>query len=166
MNIAPVLTPEKLSQWAEDARANGRRIVFTNGVFDILHIGHADYLFRARELGDLLIVGVNDDASVRRLNKAPERPVNPESARAALVASLKPVDAVVIFPQDTPLEIILSIMPDVLVKGGDYDPEETDPESKKYMVGAAEVKAAGGKAIALSLVEGFSTTSIIGRLRK
>jgi D-beta-D-heptose 7-phosphate kinase/D-beta-D-heptose 1-phosphate adenosyltransferase len=131
--------------------------VFTNGVFDLLHPGHVDLLTAARAAGDALIVGVNSDASVRRLNKGPERPIRTERDRAYVLAALAAVDAVVIFDEDTPLEIVRALEPDVLVKGGDYR-EET-------IVGANEVRARGGNVIVFPIREGHSTTSIVDRLR-
>jgi rfaE bifunctional protein nucleotidyltransferase chain/domain len=133
------------------------RVVFTNGVFDLLHPGHIDLLTAARAAGDALIVGVNSDASVRRLGKGPERPVRREGDRAYVLAALAAVDRVVIFDEDTPLELVRALEPDVLVKGGDYR-EET-------IVGAKEVRARGGNVIVFPLREGHSTTSIIERLR-
>lgn len=155
-------TVENIARWKDE----GEVVVFTNGVFDILHVGHVDYLTKARALGDKLIVGLNSDASVRRLNKGPERPINPESARKQILEALRCVDGVVVFGEDTPLELILAVKPNVLVKGGDYDPEERDVSNKAYMVGAREVLSWGGHAAVIPLVEGFSTTGIVGRLRK
>jgi D-glycero-beta-D-manno-heptose 1-phosphate adenylyltransferase len=143
-----------------------QKIVFTNGVFDILHVGHVDYLEKAKSLGDKLVVAVNSDDSVRRLNKAPERPINPEFARMRIIAALKCVDAAFIFNEDTPLEIIQEILPDILVKGGDYDSSETDRTSKKYIAGSAEVRANGGQVFTIDLVQGFSTTGIVERMRR
>ena len=148
-------------QWKE----KGETIVFTNGVFDILHLGHVEYLEAARAFGDRLVVAINDDASVRRLNKGPERPINPEQARATVIRALRCVDAVTLFHDDTPLQIISQIVPDVLVKGGDYDPNEKDPSSKKYIVGSKEVLKNGGRVITIPTVEGYSTTSILSRLK-
>lgn len=156
----------QLNSIVSDWKSRGERCVFTNGVFDILHIGHVDYLEKARQLGDRLIVAVNSDASVRRLNKGPERPINPEFARARIIAALRCVDAVIVFDQDTPLDMIKAVMPDVLVKGGDYDPDETDSSSKKYIVGSAELLAAGGVVKIIDLVDGFSTTNIVSKLKK
>ena len=135
----------------------GKRIVFTNGCFDLLHAGHIASLSQAAYFGDILIVGLNSDASVKRL-KGEHRPVQTEQNRATLLASLYMVDAVVIFDEDTPLEIIKSIMPDVLVKGGDYTPET--------IVGAKEVMANGGKVEIIPLVPGLSTTNLEALLRK
>jgi rfaE bifunctional protein nucleotidyltransferase chain/domain len=155
---------EELLQVVSKWKSSGDKIVFTNGVFDILHLGHVTYLEKAKSYGQRLIVGINDDASVKRLNKGPERPINPHHARAAVIAALRCVDAVVIFSDDTPLQLILACMPDVLVKGGDYDPSERNPQSKKYIVGSDQVIAAGGKVIAIDLVQGYSTTNIVERI--
>jgi rfaE bifunctional protein nucleotidyltransferase chain/domain len=157
----PELT-ELVRTWKEQ----GDRIVFTNGVFDILHIGHVTYLNAAKKLGDRLVVGINSDDSVRRLNKGPERPINPEHARAALIAALRCVDAVLVFTEDTPLKVIQAILPDVLVKGGDYSPEVRDRSDKRYIVGSDEVLQHGGRVEVIDLVAGFSTTSIVTRMRE
>ncbi len=135
-------------------RPRSGTLVFTNGCFDILHRGHAEYLRQARALGDALVVGLNADASVRRL-KGPSRPVNPEDDRAYLLASLAAVDAVVLFEEDTPRELVRALLPDVLVKGGDYRAEE--------VVGGEEVVAAGGRVVIAPLVPGRSTTEILER---
>lgn len=147
-------------------KADGKKIVFTNGVFDILHVGHVTYLKQARSLGDILIVGVNDDASVRRLNKGPERPINPQQARAVVLEALECVDRVIIFGEDTPFELIGATAPDVLVKGGDYDPDCTDPNDPTYMVGSDLVRQKDGEVVSIPLVDGFSTTGIVRRMRK
>ena len=152
---------EKLLQQIKSWREAGDTIVFTNGVFDILHVGHVTYLEQAAALGNQLIIGVNSDASVRSLNKGPERPINPEWARLRVLEALRCVDAAIVFSDHTPLELILAIQPDVLAKGGDYNPEETDELNKTYMVGSKEVKAAGGRAVSIPLVEGFSTTNLL-----
>ena len=132
------------------------RLVFTNGVFDLLHPGHIDVLVAARQQGDALIVGLNSDASVRRL-KGEGRPVRSESERAIVVAALAMVDAVVIFEQDTPLELIRALEPDVLVKGGDY--------TEATVVGADDVRARGGRVVIVPLTPGHSTTAIVEKLR-
>jgi len=134
-----------------------KKIAFTNGVFDILHQGHIYSLSQAALEADVLIVGVNSDSSVKRLNKGPERPVNDQDSRALLLASMVMVDAVIIFDEDTPYELITAIMPDVLVKGGDYRVEQ--------VVGHREVLANGGQVIINPIVEGFSTTGLISRMR-
>lgn len=158
-----------MKTWQEQViawKAAGEQVVFTNGVFDLLHVGHVDYLTKARALGDRLVLGLNSDASVRRLNKGPERPLNPESARKQVLEALRCVDLVVVFGDDTPLELIAEVQPDILVKGGDYNPQQSDRSAKDYMVGAQEVRAMGGNAQVIQLVAGFSTTSLVEKLRK
>ena len=132
-------------------------IVFTNGVFDLIHPGHVQLLEAARQEGTALIVGINSDASVRRLGKGTERPLMPEAARARVVAGLASVDCVVLFEGDTPLELIQSLAPDILVKGADYP--------RASIVGADWVEARGGRVVRVPLVSGFSTTSLVERLR-
>jgi D-beta-D-heptose 7-phosphate kinase/D-beta-D-heptose 1-phosphate adenosyltransferase len=149
-----VMTPETAARWRE--RPGAGRVVFTNGVFDLLHPGHVDILAAARALGDALVVGVNTDASVRRL-KGPTRPIRNERDRAHVLAALETVDAVVLFDEDTPLELIRLLTPDVLVKGGDYTPET--------VVGAKEVIARGGEVAIIPLTPGHSTTRTIERTR-
>ena len=139
------------------ARGEGKKIVFTNGVFDILHPGHVRYLRDARALGDLLIVGVNSDRSVKALAKAPDRPINGESERAEVLAALASVEAVVIFDEDTPHAIISALQPDILVKGADW--------GENAIVGRDVVEARGGKVVRIALAAGFSTTSIIQKIR-
>ena len=131
-------------------------MVFTNGVFDLLHPGHVRYLRQARELGDLLIVGLNADASVRR-NKGPDRPINPEPERAELLAALDCVDAVVIFDEDTPDAIVKALQPDVLVKGADWPADQ--------IVGRDTVEARGGRVVLMPVEQGFSTTAIVNRVK-
>lgn len=145
---------EEARRWRDALRP--RAIVLTNGVFDLLHSGHIDVLSAARAAGDALVVAVNSDASVRRL-KGQDRPVRAEADRVLVVAALEMVDAVVLFEQDTPLEVIRVIDPDVLVKGGDYR-EDT-------IVGASEVRQRGGRVVVVPLRPGFSTTAIVERLR-
>ncbi len=152
-----ILSEQELQQQLKRWRLQNKTIVFTNGVFDILHEGHIASLSEAASFGHILIVGLNADASVKRL-KGDNRPVNKEQARALLLASLLPTDAIVIFDTDTPLDLIISIMPDILVKGGDYTLEQ--------IVGAKEVKANGGEVKIVPLIEGVSTTAIIERMRK
>ena len=151
-----------VSKW----KNQGLNICFTNGCFDILHLGHVSYLSGAADLADVLIVGVNSDRSVKALEKAPNRPVNAESQRALIVASLESVDAVVVFDEDTPVELISKILPDVLVKGGDYDPHQKKSDHPKYIVGRKEVIDNGGEVKTIDLVEGFSTTSMIRKFNK
>ncbi|MCH2214745.1 MAG: adenylyltransferase/cytidyltransferase family protein [Flavobacteriales bacterium] len=156
-----IIDSGNLSAVTQRNRAKGKRIVFTNGVFDILHRGHVTLLNAASELGDYLILGLNSDQSVRTLNKGPERPINKEKDRAMVLASLQCVDAVVIFSESTPYHLIESIRPDVLVKGGDYDPNETNQSSKTYVVGS-DIQRANAKITAtIPLVDGYSTTAII-----
>jgi D-beta-D-heptose 7-phosphate kinase/D-beta-D-heptose 1-phosphate adenosyltransferase len=138
-------------------RRDGQKVVFTNGVFDLLHTGHISLLEKSRQQGDMLIVAVNTDASVKRL-KGPERPINTEIDRAMVLGALTCVDAVVLFEQDTPLELIRAVKPDVLIKGADY--------SKDKVVGADVVEAAGGKVVLIELVKDRSTTGTIGRMKK
>jgi rfaE bifunctional protein nucleotidyltransferase chain/domain len=134
------------------------RVVFTNGVFDLLHPGHVDLLTTARSAGDALIVGINSDDSVRRLGKGPERPIRTAVDRAYVLAALAAVDVVVIFDDDTPLALVQALAPDVLVKGGDY--------SEETIVGASEVRARGGQVLVVPLTPGQSTTAIVQRLRR
>ncbi len=138
-------------------RMKGDRIVFTNGCFDILHRGHVEYLEEAASLGDRLVVGLNSDESVRRQGKGPDRPLNDQDSRAKVLSALRHVDAVVIFEQDTPIELIQALGPDVLVKGGDW--------SEERIVGAEYVRSYGGDVRSLKLVEGFSTTALIEKVR-
>lgn len=135
----------------------GEKVVFTNGVFDLLHIGHITYLAKAAELGDKLIIGLNADSSVKRI-KGENRPVNDQNSRAALLAALFFVDAIVVFEEDTPLNLISTLLPDILVKGADYEIEN--------IVGAKEVMANGGEVKTINFIEGYSSTSIIERIRK
>jgi rfaE bifunctional protein nucleotidyltransferase chain/domain len=138
-------------------KRNGRRIVFTNGCFDLLHPGHIGSLEQARALGDALIVGLNSDASVRQL-KGPGRPVLPERERAEILAALECVDAVVIFDELTPRKVIARLLPDVLVKGGDWPGDQ--------IVGREEVEAAGGRVVSIPVVPGYSTTAILRTIRE
>lgn len=148
-----VMSWHSLAAWR--ARQSGR-VVFTNGVFDLLHPGHVDVLIGARTRGDVLVVGLNSDASVKRL-KGADRPVRSEGERAYVLAALEAVDAVTLFEQDTPLELVQLLQPDVIVKGGDYSPDT--------VVGANEVRARGGDVVIIPLTPGHSTTSTIDRLR-
>lgn len=157
----PILSREELVAVCTAERARGRRIVFTNGCFDILHAGHVSYLSAAAALGDLLVLGLNTDASVRRL-KGPDRPIVDEGSRAMVMAALRSVDHVTLFDEETPLELIRAIQPDVLVKGGDYDPAATD--GPNYIVGSEIVRDRGGAVHVIDVVEGCSTTNIIARI--
>lgn len=154
---ARLLTQPETAAFVANERAAGRRIVFTNGVFDILHPGHVRYLQAARALGDVLIVGLNADESVRR-NKGPERPINPEQERAEMLAALACVDAVVIFGEDIPDAIIRLVQPDILVKGADWPADQ--------IVGRDTVEARGGKVVRMPVEEGFSTTALVERIRR
>ena len=160
-----ILDREELVSRGRNWRAEGRKVVFTNGVFDLLHRGHVAYLSAAAGLGDVLVVGVNDDASVRRLGKGDDRPIVPEEDRAFVVAGLRAVAGVVLFGEDTPLDVIRALQPDVLVKGGDYDAACTNPEDPRYIVGSVEVRAGGGRVETIALVPGRSTTAIADRLK-
>lgn len=144
----------------------GDKVVFTNGCFDILHKGHVSYLAEAAELGDKMIVALNTDSSVRRQEKGEDRPVNNEEARGLVMAGLGFVDLLIFFDGQTPIHEISELIPDVLVKGADYDPHETDPSSKKYIVGSDIVRKNGGEVKVIDLVNGFSTTAIISKLKK
>jgi rfaE bifunctional protein nucleotidyltransferase chain/domain len=148
-----IMNWERARVWRE---ARPGRVVFTNGVFDLLHPGHVDVLIAARRQGDFLVVGVNSDDSVRRL-KGPARPVRASPERCYVLAALEAVDAVVVFDEDTPLELIMTLRPDVLVKGGDY--------TEASIVGAREVRRWGGTVAVIPLTPGHSTTSTIERLR-
>lgn len=139
-------------------RLKSDRIVFTNGVFDILHKGHVAYLEEAAALGHRLVIGLNSDASVKRLGKGAERPLNDQDSRAAVLAGLRCVDAIIIFDEDTPMELIQVIGPDVLVKGGDWAVDK--------IVGAEYVKSYGGEVRSIPLVDGFSTTNLVEKIRR
>jgi D-beta-D-heptose 7-phosphate kinase/D-beta-D-heptose 1-phosphate adenosyltransferase len=152
---AKILTLDEALGGREDWKSSGQSVVFTNGCFDLLHPGHVSLLRRARAAGDRLVVGLNSDASVRRL-KGEDRPVQDATARSIVLAALSFVDAVVVFEEDTPLKLIEALKPDVLVKGADYKPED--------VVGADLVCAYGGRLVLLSLEEGHSTTGIVARL--
>ncbi len=153
-----IFAPEdlhNLRKALDDWRVKKKSLVFTNGCFDILHLGHIDYLAQAADFGDVLIVGLNTDSSVRNI-KGPNRPVNSQNARAALLASLFFVDAVVMFDKDTPYELIKEVQPDFLIKGSDYKEED--------IVGNDIVRSKNGRVIAVDLLKGYSTTNIIRKL--
>ena len=153
-----ILSQEALLAAIAPLREQGRRLVFTNGCFDILHPGHVDLLARARAEGDALILGLNSDESVRRQNKGPGRPINSFPVRAFVLAHLGSVDFVTGFDQDTPLELIRAVGPQVLIKGGDWAPER--------IVGRDIVEAGGGRVLSLPLIPGFSTTALVARIRE
>ena len=162
---AKIHSLETLLKTAAVWRFKKDTIVFTNGCFDILHRGHIDYLAKASDLGKKLILGLNSDASVRLLNKGNSRPLQDERSRAMILASLGFVSAVVLFNEETPEDLIRSVKPDVLVKGADYDANESDPKSKKYIVGSDHVKAYGAQVKTIEFLEGFSTSAIENRIK-
>jgi rfaE bifunctional protein nucleotidyltransferase chain/domain len=147
---------QALKTMVKDWQSQGQKVVFTNGCFDILHLGHVDYLEKSKSLGDKLVVGVNSDTSVKRL-KGLDRPVNNENSRSRIIASLMFVDAAIIFAEDTPLELITALKPDILVKGKDYNISN--------IVGADIVLANGGKVSTVELVDGYATSSIINKIK-
>jgi len=155
MQASPLLTGTEAKRVVDSLKAQGKTVVFTNGCFDILHPGHVTYLSQAKALGDVLVIGLNSDASVRRL-KGPSRPIMPEADRAFMLLALKAVDYVVIFDEATPMELISQLRPSIHVKGGDYQVDDL-PETKI-------VKSYGGEVKILGFVEGQSTTDIIGRI--
>lgn len=152
-----IVTREQLVEQLQAFRARGSRIVFTNGCFDLMHVGHTRYLQAAKALGNLLVVGVNSDESVRSLDKAPDRPIVPEAQRAEVLAALGCVDFVVVFSESDPKALITAVQPDVLVKGGDW--------SLDRIIGRDVVEARGGLVRTIPLVPGFSTTALIHRIR-
>ena len=152
-----VVTKAELVPLLERARREKQRIVFTNGCFDLMHIGHTRYLQAAKALGDILVVGVNSDASVKSLKKAPDRPIVAEAQRAEVVAALECVDYVVMFPEPDPLNLITALQPDVLVKGGDWPIDQ--------IIGREVVERRGGTVKTIPLVPGMSTTALIQRIR-
>jgi D-beta-D-heptose 7-phosphate kinase/D-beta-D-heptose 1-phosphate adenosyltransferase len=154
--IEKILSPGQMLRERQRLRADGKRLVFTNGVFDLLHVGHVRYLEQASELGDALLVAINSDRTVREL-KGPDRPVFDQAERAEILAALRCVDYVTVFDNVSPRSLITELLPDVLVKGGDYQLDQIH--------GREEVEAAGGKVISLPFVEGTSTTTLIERIR-
>ena len=152
-----VLTADEAAAFASRIRARGGAVVFTNGVFDLLHPGHVRYLRDARALGDALIVAINSDRSVRA-NKGEGRPINPQAERAEVLLALEPVDAVTIFDEETPHAIITAIQPDVLVKGADWGPDD--------IIGRDVVEARGGRVVRMELAPGFSTTALLDKVRR
>ena len=155
--IEKILSPEVMLGERQRLRSAGKRLVFTNGVFDLLHVGHVRYLTQARALGDALVVAINSDRAVREL-KGPDRPVFNEAERAEILAALRVVDYVTIFDDISPRRLITELLPDVLVKGGDYGLDQIH--------GREEVEAAGGKVISLPFVEGSSTTALIEKINR
>src|ERR1051325_3695300 len=155
--IEKILSPEQMLRERKRLRAAGKRLVFTNGVFDLLHVGHVRYLEQARALGEALLVAINSDRTVREL-KGPDRPVFDQAERAEILAALRVVDYVVVFDDVSPRTLIAELLPDVLVKGGDYGLDQIH--------GREEVEAAGGNVISLPFVEGASTTNLIERMKR
>lgn len=152
-----IVERKNIKALSEKLKSDGNKIIFTNGCFDILHSGHVFYLQKAKQQGDILILGLNSDASVRRL-KGEKRPINSEMDRAIVISELKSIDYVVIFEEDTPLEIISLIVPDILVKGGDYKKED--------VVGKDIVESNGGQVVIIPFVDGKSTTNIINKINE
>ncbi len=152
MGVEKILPLDRAFEVVDELKRCGKRVVFTNGCFDLLHPGHTQYLADAKKLGDVLIVAINSDRSTREL-KGPARPIQPENERAEIIAALESVDYVTIFDDLTPQAVIARMLPQVLVKGGDWKPDA--------IVGRAEVEAAGGRVISIPVFEGFSTSSII-----
>lgn len=150
-----IVSPAFFSEHEEELHR--KKVVFTNGCFDLLHVGHVTYLAQAKALGDVLVVGLNSDDSVRRL-KGPDRPVNAQDSRALVLAALEPVDYVVFFSEDTPYNIITQVKPDILVKGGDYKIDD--------IVGGDFVRARGGEVLTIPFVEGFSTSNILEQIKE
>lgn len=155
--MGEILTRDALIMRRQEWKRNGKTVAFTNGCFDLLHPGHIRLLEQARARGDLLVVAINSDASVRRL-KGEKRPLVPEAERAEVLAALEAVDCVTVFDEPTPRELIQALLPDLLVKGGDWGPDE--------IVGREEVEAAGGRVVSIPFVEGYSTTALIERVAK
>jgi D-beta-D-heptose 7-phosphate kinase/D-beta-D-heptose 1-phosphate adenosyltransferase len=156
MPVAPFLSRERAARYAADLRAAGGTVVFTNGVFDLLHPGHIRYLHDAAALGDALIVALNSDASVRR-NKGEGRPITPERERAELLAALDSVAAVTLFDEDTPAGIVEAVQPDVLVKGADWPADQ--------IVGRDTVEARGGRVVRIAVAVGYSTSALVAKIR-
>ena len=157
MSAEKILSREELLAERARLRADGKRLVFTNGVFDLLHVGHVRYLAQARALGDALVVAINNDRTVREL-KGDGRPIIDENERAEILAALRQVSYVIIFDDVSPRELVAALLPDVLVKGGDYGLDEIH--------GREEVEAAGGKVVSLPFIEGASTTAIIEKMKQ
>lgn len=157
LSLSAKLCPREQAAKAVQALRQQGPVVFTNGVFDVLHRGHATYLDQARQLGASLVVGLNSDASAKRLGKGPDRPLNNEVDRAVLLAALASVSLVTWFEEDTPLELIAELKPDVLVKGGDYDMD--------LLAETQVVRAYGGRALAIPFVDGYSTTALVNQIR-
>ncbi|MFD1553797.1 D-glycero-beta-D-manno-heptose 1-phosphate adenylyltransferase [Putridiphycobacter roseus] len=160
-----LMNAEEANLIVSERKKEGKSIVFTNGCFDILHKGHVEYLAKAADLGDVLVVALNTDASVKNQGKGEERPINKQDDRLEMLAALFFVDYVLLFNGDTPIEEIKTIVPNVLVKGGDYDPSVTDTASAAYIVGREFVLKHQGSVKVIDLVAGYSTTNIVQRLK-
>lgn len=160
-----ILSQEAISMKVISWQNQGEKVVFTNGCFDIIHRGHIDYLAKAADLGNKLVIGLNDDASVKEQGKSITRPLQDEKTRAMILAALEFVDGVVLFGENTPFNLIQKLQPDVLVKGADYDAKEMNKSSKKYIVGSDIVIEKGGKVETIEFLEGFSTSSIENKIK-
>jgi D-glycero-beta-D-manno-heptose 1-phosphate adenylyltransferase len=163
--LSKIVSLEKAMEIVRGWQLKDDKVVFTNGCFDILHAGHVTYLAKAAEEGNRLVIGLNTDLSVREQGKGENRPINNEDARALVISSLHVVDLVVLFGDQTPIELIKALKPDVLAKGADYDADCTDENNRKYIVGSKEVRQLGGRVVAVPLVDGFSTTSIVNQIK-
>jgi rfaE bifunctional protein nucleotidyltransferase chain/domain len=161
-----VLSSNRAGEVCASWRKAGLKIVFTNGVFDLLHAGHIDYLQKAAKLGHRLVVGLNADNSVKTLDKGPARPIKDQNTRALILGALRCVDAVVLFEEETPLQLIQTLKPDILVKGGDYDPNCHDVGHPKYIVGSDFVMEQGGKVAVIPFLQGHSTTALEKKILK
>ncbi len=160
-----LINQSTLVDLTNDLKAKGKKIVFTNGCFDILHKGHVEYLAQTADLGDVLILGLNSDNSVKRQGKGDDRPINKIEARQTVLASLFFIDYIVEFDDNTPYDLINLIKPSILVKGGDYNPFQTDKTQKDYIVGKDIVEANNGSVEVINLVDGFSTTGLIQKMK-
>ena len=160
-----IVSTEEATRIVNGWKMKGENVVFTNGCFDILHQGHVVYLAKAAELGDRLVIGLNSDASIKKQNKGAERPINQQEAREIVLGALGFVDLIVLFESDTPIDLIEALNPNTLVKGADYDPDETDITSKKYIVGSDFVRQHNGQVAVIELEEGFSTTNLINKMK-
>ena len=160
-----IVSTEEATRIVNGWKMKGENVVFTNGCFDILHQGHVVYLAKAAELGDRLVIGLNSDASIKKQNKGAERPINQQEAREIVLGALGFVDLIVLFENDTPINLIELLNPNTLVKGADYDPDETDITSKKYIVGSDFVRQHNGQVAVIELEEGFSTTNLINKMK-
>jgi len=166
MSLQKILSKEEAIAVIQNEKNTGGEVVFTNGCFDIIHLGHVDYLEKAKTLGTMLVVAVNSDASVKKQNKGKERPIVGFEGRAGVLAGLESVDVVVEFGENTPLDLINALKPDVLVKGADYSAEQTNEKAKDYIVGSKEVSSWGGRTQTIAFLEGFSTTKIVEKIIK